>query len=54
MDQSESSQGLACVNPRPFVVEVTELVYACVNLKLRYSPLALAWVAIYPKKHCVR
>ena len=51
MDQSESSQGLGCVNPRPFAVEVTELVYAYVNLKLRPSPLA--WVAIYPKKHCV-
>ena len=25
------------MNPRPFAVEVTELVYACVNLKLRHS-----------------
>ena len=40
MDQSENSQGFARFNPRPFAVEATELVCACVNLKLRPSPLA--------------
>ena len=51
VDQSESSKRLACLNPKPFAAEVTELVCAFVNLKLRPSPLA--WVAIDSKQQGV-
>ena len=47
-DQSEGGKGVAYVDPRPFAVEVTECVCACVNLKLR--PRSFAWVVIYSKK----
>ena len=50
-DQSESSKGFACLDSRPRAVELTEIVCARVNLKLRPSPCA--WVAIYPKKQGV-